>query len=393
MVAIDPHKYPTLLWALRTDERLNILIDIFENPEVEIAQLEALVKNIKDMGCIGIQEKFDDINKSKVYPTIAELDIACQLLTRSHGVILLKDNYFPGKSPDLKVDLGGVKVYVEVQYISSSDPTAFLIEKLREITSKFRYIVNFSFKSDVSLPNLTHTLRKLQQKKLEDSADQFEKALRSILCESFPVSGETPAFSYEIIGITSNDQEGYPAVLTASCSTTLDQSYSHLTYYLNLKGQKYDSFPVQEKTHPYIIAIVCDDPGVPCYEVKSLLYGDVCEIGLTRDAPIYHKLRKRRWEMAVDGRKEAGNNWPEIESAADMGWAEALTKTYLIPHDYCFVEKQGLYLTCPTMKNLSGVIFCNAGRRIEFYPNPFARVEINDYQLERQLGLSFTEEP
>jgi hypothetical protein len=305
MVAIDPQNYPNLLWALRNNERLNILLENFENPEVEMAQLEALVKTIKELDGVGIQDKFDDLSKTKVYPIIAELEIASQLLLRGHRVILLKDNFFPGKSPDMMADLGVIKVYIEVQYISSSDPTAFLIEKLREITSKFRYIVNFSFKSDVSIPNLTHPLRKLQQKKLDDSADQFEKILGNISCESFPVSGETSAFSYEIIEIASNGQ-GYPAVLTASCSTTLDQSYSHLTYYLNLKGQKYDSFPSHEKNHPYIIAVVCDDPGVPCYEIKSLLYGDVCEIGLTLDTPIYHTLRDRRWEKVVNGRKRSG---------------------------------------------------------------------------------------
>jgi hypothetical protein len=392
MVTIDLQDYPTLQWALRTSERLKILLDNFENPPVEMVQLESLVKTIKDLGCEGIQDKFDDLSKTKVYPTIAELEIAHQILRRGHGVTLLKDSFFPGKSPDMVIELEGIKAYIEVQYVSSSDPTEFLIKKLREITSRSPYIVNFTFRSDVSLPNLTHTIRKTQQKNLEDSADLFEKKLRIISCTSFPVSGDTPAFSYEIIGIAQNGR-GYPAVLTASCSTTLDHSYSHLTYYLSLKGQKYGSFPVEEKSRPYIIAIVCDDPGVPCYEVKSLLYGDTKEIALSLDSQIYHRLREQRWEKAVIERKEVKNHWPEIESAADIGWTETLMKIYLIPHDYCFVEKQGLYLTCPTMKDVSGVIFCSAGRRIEFYPNPFARVEINKPQLEQQLGLSFSEEP
>jgi hypothetical protein len=99
MVAIDPQNYPNLLWALRINERLNISLENFEDPEVEMAQLEALVKTIKELSCVGIQDKFDDLSKTKVYPTIAELEIASQLLLRGHRVISLKDNFLSGKIP------------------------------------------------------------------------------------------------------------------------------------------------------------------------------------------------------------------------------------------------------------------------------------------------------
>ena len=392
MAAVDLTNYPNICWALGNNERVSVLIQNFEYPIAEMANLEKLIKELRELGCIGIQEKFSDLNEKKVYSTIAELEIAYQLLRKGLQVTLLRDNHFSGKSPDMIIKTKqGRSIYIEVGYISSSDPTSFLIGRLRDIVANSPYIVNFSFKPDVSSPHLSHEIRKPQMKKLEDAANKFDEELKNLKIQSFPIRGDTDAFSYEIIG-TVTEGHGYPAVLVTACCTSLDHSHSHVTYYLNLKVGKRVYFPTSEQEVPYILAFVCDEPGISCYEVKSLLYGDVTEIAMMQDTPHYRSIREWRWIKTMKERQEH-ISWSVIEMAKKSGWEVVLSKTYLTPNEYCYVEKQGLYLTCPVMKSVSGVIFYSSSRRCEFYPNPFSSHKINCPSLSKELDLTFSDNP
>lgn len=69
----NPNDYPNLTWALRNCDRLSVLSQNLEEPLVEMATLEQLIKTLRDLGCNGIQVKFNDLNEKKIYSTIAEL--------------------------------------------------------------------------------------------------------------------------------------------------------------------------------------------------------------------------------------------------------------------------------------------------------------------------------
>ena len=387
----NPIEYPNLCWALQDNNKLRLFSDNLEHPEEEMAIIEKMINELRIRGCDGIQNKFEDLNETKIYSTVAELEIALELLIRKHQVTLLKDDHFTGKSPDILVETERGSVYFEVGYISSSDPASFLIEQLRSITAKFPYIVNFTFKPEISSPHLTHDVRKPQMKKLNDAAIQFESELKELEPGSFLITGNTDAFSYEIIG-TVQEGHGYPAVLVSSCSTSLDHSHSHLTYHFTKKAQKRNNFPLSEQGIPYVLAFICDDPGVNCYEVQSLLYGDVCEIGMLQDTPFYRSIREKRWQGTLSKIQE-DTSWSAILDAQASGWEDVLSRTYLLPHDYCYVQNYGLFFTSPIMKNVSGVLFCSASRRCEFYPNPFSDKEINNPSLCDVLGFSFKSDP
>jgi hypothetical protein len=216
--------------------------------------------------------------------------------------------------------------------------------------------------------------RNNQEAALSASLATFSEDLQQLQTASLPVTRNIGAFSYEIIGIHPSGR-GYPAVLTSSSMIPLDHSFSYLTLRIQKKAEKRTTFPSSEQNIPYLIAIVCDEHGIDPYEVKELLYGSTIEYGLNQDNSIYRAIREKNWARILR-ELEQQNIWPEIQRARESGWESLLNETYLIPHDYCYVKETGLYLNAIYMKSVSGVLFCNASRRVALFPNPFSSDQV-----------------
>lgn len=369
----DPDNYADLLWAINGTRTLSLPK---KHREREILSLiNKKIKNLKDSGCEGIQEKFKKFDQDNAMIYLAELVVAEYFSKRGHRVILLGSDYFPRKSPDILINTQNGELFVEVAYMSSSDPASILIDEIRTITEKYPYVINFSFAPDVSLPHHDWSDRIQQLVKLEQSVRQFELELQQICLGTLPYRGKTDSFSYEIIEIESSG-EGYPAILTSSCSTNLDFSFAYLTLRLRKKGEKRLTFPADKQNIPYMVALVCEEPGINSGELGYLLYGSTIVQGdliSVRPIPeeVKKEFKKKKWDTILKN-LSSQNSWTEIQRAKGMGWEELLSKTYLLPHDYCYVEKSGLFFTEAIMDQVSGVLFCRCSGECKLFPNPFS---------------------
>lgn len=363
-------RYPNLHWALGSDIPLSDLE--IKNELLQI--IDEKIGSVRGLGCVGIltkvREGFQDFNDRTAYTLLSELEVAELFLERGHQVNLLPDNYFSGPSPDLLVTTRQGPLFVEVTHISTSDPGSLLIERIREITAQYPYLINFTFNAEISSPHHNHIDRARQEQQLAESLLQFSEHLRNISPNLIPVHGRTDVFTYEISDIHPSGR-GYPCVLTSTVMISLDHSYSYLTMRLEKKAEKRARFPSTEQKTPYIIAIVCDDPGIDPYEVKELLYGSTASFGLSQDTPESIRWRERHWTRIIEELHGLAS-WQAIQRAQELGWGELLIDTNLIPHDYCYVKESGLFLSMDVMRWVSGVLFFNWARRNRFFANPFS---------------------
>jgi len=367
-------KYPDLLWALNGTRELNESKEISTQGREILSGIDNKIKILRGLGCEGFQEKFktfDQLN-SKAY--LAELVIAEHFLKRGHKVILLGSEYFLKFSPDMLVRTKQGDLFVEVALMSSSDPGTVLFDNLRKITEKYPYLVNFDFSSDVSVPHHDWKEREKQKNKLERSAKQFAADLEKLHEKGLHHKGKTDSFSYEIVEVLKSGT-GYPAILTSSCSTSLDFSNAYLLLRLRKKGEKRPAFPASKRGIPYVIALVCDEPGISSGELGYLLYGSPTHYdcfslpGIPEEARI--KQKEKRWGDTLQ-KLSSQTSWTEIQKAQAKGWEDLLISTYLLPHEYCYVDKPGLFFTEEIMRQVSGVLFCRCSGSCTIFPNPFS---------------------
>lgn len=363
-------RYPNLHWAL--GDEIPLLNLGIKNELLQV--MDEKVGSVRGLGCVGIltkvQEGFQDFNDRTAYTLLSEFEVAELFLERGHQVKFLPDDYFSGPSPDLLVTTSLGPLFVEVTHISTSDPGSLLIERIREITAQYPYLINFTFNAEISSPHHNHIDRARQEQQLAESLMQFSEHLRHISPDSIPSRGTTDVFTYEISEIHPSGR-GYPCVLTSTVMISLDHSYSYLTMRLKKKAEKRSRFPSIEQNTPYIIAIVCDDPGIDPYEVKELLYGSTASYGLSQDTPEFIRWRETNWTRIIEELHGLAS-WQAIQRAQELGWGELLIDTNLIPHNYCYVKESGLFLSMGVMRWVSGVLFFNWARRNIFFANPFS---------------------
>ena len=360
--------------------------------DLEILSLiDKKITILRGQGCEGIREKFkkfDQLN-SKAY--LAELVVAESFLKHGHKVILLGSECFPKASPDLLIQTKDSDLFVEVALMSSSDPGTVLFDNLQKITEKYPYGVNFFFSPDVSIPHHDWKEREEQKDKLEHSTKQFASDLEKLRDTGLHHKGKTDSFSYEIVEVV-KPGEGYPAILTSSCSTSLDFSNAYLLLRLRKKGEKRPAFPASKRGIPYLVALVCDEPGISSGELGYLLYGSTTHYdcfsfpGISEEIRI--KQKEKRWSEIL--RKLSSlDSWTEIQRAQTKGWEDLLLSTYLLPHEYCYVDKPGLFFTEDIMRQVSGVLFCRCTGSCTFFPNPFSIDEMDFSPFWENLGVYY----
>ncbi|CAG1002865.1 hypothetical protein METP3_03474 [Methanosarcinales archaeon] len=105
-----------------------------------------------------------------------------------------------------------------------------------------------------------------------------------------------------------------------------------------------------------------------------MLYGQRVEIA----SPIekYKEWKEKEWKSIINDKENKIPKWKEIEKARKDGWEKLLTKEGLVPTDYTYLIKEGIFISEPKMKNVSGVIF-RKYNKVFYFPNPFACNEIN----------------
>jgi hypothetical protein len=374
----ETDNFSDLLWAISGTRELN-LMGLSKRDLAILSLINEKIAKLRELGCNGLEEKFKKFDQDGAISYLAELVVAESFLNDGHGATLLSSEYFPNASPDILVQTRNGDLYVEVLYMSSSDPSSVLIDRLREITERYQYVINFSFGSDVSLPHHKWNERERQLKTLEASVEQFESDLEHKTIEHLPYHGKTDSFSYDIIERKTSGH-GYPAVLTSSCSINLDFSHAYLTVRLGKKAEKRLSFPSDKRKIPYIVALVCDEPGINVGELSYLLYGTTTGYdcfslpGVPEEKRI--EIKNRKWSTIlkeVSSREE----WGLIQKLQGKGWEPLLSNAYLIPHDYCYVKEPGLFIRDNLMHQVSGVLFTRCLGKSQLLPNPFSIDEMN----------------
>jgi len=382
----EPDDFSNLLWAINGTRTLS-LKGLSKRDHAILSLINEKIAKLRALGCNGLQEKFKKFDQVGAISYLAELVVAESFLIDGHRATLLSSEYFPKASPDILVQTRNGDFYVEVLYMSSSDPSSVLIDRLREITEKYPYVIKFSFGSDVSLPHHKWNERNRQLKTLESSVAQFASDLEHKKIEDLPYHGKTDSFSYDIIERNSSGK-GYPAVLTSSCSIDLDFSHAYLTIRLNKKAEKRRSFPPDKQKTPYFVALVCDELGISAGELGYLLYGSTVGYdcfprpGVSEEVRM--KLKDGKWNKIL---KELSSRkvWGKIQKVKEKGWDNLLSETYLLPHDYCYVDKPGLFITDELLRDVSAVLFSRCIGDYQLFPNPFSIDEMDYSPFWRDL--------
>lgn len=121
------------------------------------------------------------------------------------------------------------------------------------------------------------------------------------------------------------------------------------------KAKKRDDWEKEYLNYPYIIAFDCEEWSIDDITINGLLYGQRAEIA----SPIekYKEWKEKEWKSIINDKENKIPKWKEIEKARKDGWEKLLTKEGLVPTDYTYLIKEGIFLSEPKMKNVSGVMF------------------------------------
>jgi len=317
-------------------------------------------------------KKFDSL--------ISELNTAKIFAQKGCEIHLLPDDYFKSASPDILCKCHNFSFYVEVTQLSDSEPTLKIIEELREILRKNRFDVRIEFNDKLSPPRFSGKERQEQEKILEKSMEQFKKELEllplGVTDHEIITDGIKFSLSY------SGGKSGIPCSFMSSYKFPEELFEKYVTYRLLEKAKKREAFEGPERNRPYIVTFVSENISIDDLDFKDLLFGHTMTLlvfpfedpEITRLATI---KREKDWAEILDNKDKHIFKWQEIEAAANRGWHDFLTAIHYIPHDYTYLSKEGLFLSDPLIKNVSGILLIRKSSESYFYPNPFCDEEIS----------------
>ncbi len=372
-------EYPNLGWALNSNTELKlVLLEIYKDKPRFLSYLDRLFYNLINLGCKDIQEKMEDVNTNinKFFSIISELEIAKILAESGKEVQLLTDNYFKCKSPDILCNGKNFSAYIEVMRLTESESKYMVIEFLREFLSNLPYRVDAKLKYELSLPARDYSTRKKQESLVKTSLDQFNESLKKETLSKLPFRIETDGICFEINRTDSG--KGYPGIINTEVIKVPENILKeNIKYWLIEKAKKRDDWGKEYLDYPYIIAFDCEEWSIDDITINELLYGQRTEIAaLSALGKKYEQWKEKEWNGIINDKENKIPKWKEIEKARKEGWGELLVKEALIPMDYTYLTKEGIYLSEPKMKNVSGAIF-RKDERVFYFPNPFACDEIN----------------
>ena len=136
------------------------------------------------------------------------------------------------------------------------------------------------------------------------------------------------------------------------------------------------------------MTLVCDGPGISAGELCYILYGTKTEYdcfswpGVPEEVRM--KLKNGNWNKILKG-LSSQKIWGEIQKIQEKGWNELLSKTYLLPHYYCYVDKYDLFITDELMHQVSAILFSRCIGDCQLFPNPFSIDEMEYSPFWRNL--------
>jgi hypothetical protein len=335
---------------------------------------EMIIAKIKETSTL---KKFDSL--------ISELITAKIFGQNGCEVHLLPDDYFKNASPDILCKCHNFSFYVEVTQLSDSEPTLKIIEELRKLLQDKPFVVRIEFNDLLSTPCFSGAERLEQDKILEKSMEQFKKELELLTPDSaeheIVTDGIIFSFSH------SGGKPGIPGSFMSSYKFPEELFKKYVTYRLLEKAKKRVTFEGSERNSPYILTFVSENISIDDTDFKDLLYGVIPQMLIFpfEDPEIIKQATiqcDKEWAEILQDKNKHIPRWRDIKAAADSGWTDFLTVIHYIPHDYKYLAKEGLFLSEPLMKNVSGIMLIRKSSEPYFYPNPFCDEEINIAQYQ-----------
>jgi hypothetical protein len=326
---------------------------------------DELIAKIKDTKTL---EKFRSLN--------AELISAKRFNQKGCEIELLPDNYFPETSPDILCQYHDLSFYVEVTSLSNSDPIVKSIDELRGLVRNNHFKVNVHFNNSVSKPRFYGPEHGEQETLLEKSLGQFKERFKHLTAESTAERIETDCITFFVT--PAPERPGILVGLSSDYEFPREIFEKFVGKLLFSKAIKREKFKGPARNFPYILTFVSRNVAVDNNDFQQLLYGFIPSFILTPDADAGEiQNRERIWEDILRDKAKHIPKWQEIEAASRNGWEDFLTEIHYIPNDYTNLEREGLFLSDPSMKNVSGILLIRKSTETHFFPNPFCDPEIS----------------
>jgi hypothetical protein len=339
--------------------------------------------------------KIKDTNDLNLFLSlISELHSAKIFAEKGCDIKLLPNDYFPSKSPDILCQYHDLSFYVEVTSLSNSDPVVKVIDAIRKLVHENQFVVNVHFNDTVSTPCFCKDEHNEQRTLLEKSLEQFKDAFEQLTPESTIDRIDTDCITFFIS--PSPKKAGILVGLSSGYKFPKEIFEKFVTELLLKKAIKREKFGGPARNFPYILAFVTRNIAVDETDFQQLLYGFVPTLLLSSIADTEEiRHRERKWEEILQDKNKHIPRWQEIEAAARHGWEDYLTKIHYIPNNYTSLVREGLFLSEPSMRNVSGILLIRKSKESHFYPNPFCDQEISlvNYQdFFNSFNLINTEE-
>ena len=322
---MDWSKIPNLDWALQLNAAMRRkLEDSFEETHTYWTYLNELLGFLRTPNVRGVQEKIADANHiQKFYSTVSELEFARILASKGKQVTLLADDYLENRtSPDMLVTDSLREAYIEVKRLTEGQAAYNILDFLRS------YLNHPQRRYVVSIA-LNQELS-IPVTKREERLSKERIAQRII--ERFPSAFQTADLnvlptSFKIDGVTfrieatTKSMRGYPGVIRSAV--------------------------IQ----------------VPTEKWQEKFTQDVCDKAKKREGWTGEHLSKY-YIVAIDC-EEKYLDEDDVES--------------------CLTGSEGIFLTNPLTKNVSGVLARFVTGRVYLISNPSAYDEINIAQIQNYL--------
>ena len=340
---------------------------------------EMLIEKIKDTSNI---RKFSSL--------MAELITAKIFAQKGCKIQFLPDNYFKNASPDILCQHQTLSFYVEVTQLSDSEPTLKIIDELRAILPQKPFNVSIEFSDKLSQPCFSGKERRGQEEILENSMKEFREKFAVLPSDAINHEIVTEGIKFKLIH--SGGKPGIPCSFMSSYKFPDELFDRYVTYRLIEKARKRASFELPERNCPYIVAFVSENISIDDLDFRDLLYGGTPQIFVLPDdesemGRLGKIQREKDWANILANKEKFIPKWHEIAAASLSGWHNFLTEIYYIPHDYTYLAKEGLFLSDPIMKNVSGILLIRKSSESYFYPNPFCDHEISLSQFQDFFNL------
>lgn len=325
---------------------------------------DEIIAKIKDTNTLSLFRSF-----------IAELQSAKIFAQKGCEIKLLPNDYFPKKkSPDILCQYHDLSIYVEVTSLSNSDPIVKAIDDLRKLVRSKNFEVRVHFNNKVSIPRFSKEEHEEQETLLEKSLEQFKDVFERLPPESSIKKIETDCLTFFIS--PTSERPGILIGLSSDYTFPREIFEKFTTELLLKKAMKREKFEGLARNYPYILTFVSGNVAVDDNDFQHLLYGFIPTLIIAQSDDLEERRqstirRDSEWQEILRHKNKHIPRWREIEAAAREGWKDFLTAIHYIPNDYTCLAREGLFLSEPLMKNVSGILLIRKSTEPHFYPNPF----------------------